>query len=83
MQTPATFCLCFTEINTKLFSGPPKLPLIQKVSPLVKIKKSFLRLSVWDDEPLPSPKITTFLTESLPNFDQMMLHSHCTPIYFY
>ena len=31
-------------------SGASKLPLTPKVSLLPKIKKSFLRLSIWDDE---------------------------------
>ena len=39
MQTQAKFCVCFTLINTKLFSVAPKLPLIPKVSPSCNTKK--------------------------------------------
>ena len=46
VQNREKFCLCFTKINTKSFSGSPKLPLIPKVSPSLNIKKLFLRLSV-------------------------------------
>ena len=45
MQTKTRFCVCFTKINTKLFSGEPKLPLIPKVGSSPNIKKLFLRLS--------------------------------------
>ena len=45
MYTQAKFRVCYTKINTKLFSGAPKLPLIPKVSPSPKTKKLFLRLS--------------------------------------
>ena len=45
MYTEAKFCVCFTKINTKFFSGTPKLPLIPKVSPSANTKKLFLRLS--------------------------------------
>ena len=46
MQTQTKFCLCFTKINIKLFSGAPKVPLISQVSLSPKIKKSFLGVSV-------------------------------------
>lgn len=48
------------------FSGAPKLLLIPEVSPSPNIRKSFLRLSVWDDKLLRTPKITTFLARPLP-----------------
>ena len=62
MQTQEKFCLCFIKTNISFFSGATKLPLIPKVSPSPKIKKSFLRLSVWGDELLSFPKIITFLS---------------------
>ena len=46
MQTQVKFGLCLTKIDTKLFSGAPKLPLMAKVSASPKIKKLVLRLSV-------------------------------------
>ena len=33
MQTQAKFFICFSKINTKLFSGESKYPLITKVRP--------------------------------------------------
>ena len=45
MEAQAKFCVCFTKINSKLFSGKPKLPLIPKVGPSPNTKKLFLRLS--------------------------------------
>ena len=41
MQTQTKLCLYITKINTKLFSGEPKLLLIPKVGPSPKTKKSF------------------------------------------
>ena len=43
MQIQAKICLCFTKINI-FFSDTPNLPLIPKVGPSPKIKKSFSRL---------------------------------------
>ena len=51
MQAQTKFCLCFTKINIKLFSGAPKVPLISQVSLSPKIKNSFLGVSVWDYQP--------------------------------
>ena len=65
MQTQIKFCLCFTKVNIKLFSGTPMLPLISSVDPSPNTKKLFLQISVWDDELLSKPKITTFLAKSL------------------
>ena len=53
-------------IGTMVIVYNPYLPLIPKVVPSPKIKKSFLRLSVWDDELLSAPDIMTFLPVSLP-----------------
>ena len=47
------------------FSALPTLPLISSVGP--SINKLLSRLSVWDDKLLSTPKITTFLANSLPN----------------
>ena len=44
MQTQTTFCVCFTKINAKVFSGEPNLQLIPKVGPSPGTKKLFLRL---------------------------------------
>ena len=41
MQIQPKLFLYFTKINTKLFSVGPKIPLIPKVSPSPKIKKTF------------------------------------------
>ena len=64
MQPQTKLCLCFTKINVNFFSGAPKVPLIPIVSPSPKIKKSFLRLSVSDDELLATPSFITFLARS-------------------
>ena len=64
MKTQAKLCLCFTKINKIFFSGAPKLPLMPKVSLSPKIKKSFLRLSVRDDELLSTPNIIIFPAKS-------------------
>ena len=53
MQTLATFCLCFTKVNTK------RLPTTKKI---------FLQLSVWDDKLLSTAKTITFLAESFAKF---------------
>ena len=42
----------------------PTLPLISLVGSLSNTKKVFLGLSIWDDELLSTPKITTFLAVS-------------------
>ena len=56
------------KLILNFFSGAPKLPLILNVSLSHDIKKLFLRLSVWDDELLSTPKIITFLAYTLPKF---------------
>ena len=42
MNTQAKFCVWFTNIKSKLFSGEPKLPLISKVGHPHSTKKIFL-----------------------------------------
>ena len=75
MQTQTNFCLCFTKINIKLFSGAPKVPLISQVSLSPKIKKSFLGVSVWDYQPL---KYYTFLAKSPLKLNELF-QSNATP----
>ena len=41
MQTEAKFCFGFNQNNINFFSAAQKLPLITKVSPSLKLKKSF------------------------------------------
>ena len=47
------------------------LSLIQSVCPLSNIKKLFSSLSVSDDEPLSTLKITTFSTKSSPKLNKL------------
>ena len=42
METQAQFCVYCCKINTKLFSGEPKLPLIPRVRTSPNISKIFL-----------------------------------------
>ena len=42
MQTQTKIYHCLTKIDTKHFSGAPKLPLLPKVGPSPKIKNFFI-----------------------------------------
>ena len=67
-----------------VFSGDPKLPLIQKVGPSPNIKKLSLRLSEGDDELLSTPKIITFLAKSLSKLREPVLSNVIPyPLYTY
>ena len=59
------------KLILNFFSGAPKFTLRSKVSPSPNTKKSFLRLSAWDDELLWTPKIIKFLAYSLPKLHSL------------
>ena len=63
-----------------LYSGEPKLPLIPKVVLPPRFKKLFLRLSEWDNEPLSTPKMITFLAVSISKLQEPAL-SNVIPYY--
>ena len=60
MQTQEHSVFASLKCILTSFSCAAKIPLIPTVSPVPKIKKEFLRLMVWDDEPLSTPNIITF-----------------------
>ena len=72
-----------TKININFFfSDAPNFALTPKV------KKSFLSLSLWDDELLSTPNTITFLARSLPKlhspfFHLMLFHNRFTHIFLY
>ena len=57
-------------MNTKPFPGGPKILLIPEVGPSPNAKKSFLRLSIRDDELLSKPKVITLLSRLLQKFHE-------------
>ena len=65
MNTQAKFCVWFTNIKSKPFSGEQKLPLISKVGHSHSTKKLFLWLSAWDNELLSTPKTIAFMAVPL------------------
>ena len=68
MQTWATFCVGFTNVN----SGSTMLSLITIVPPTSNNKTLFLQLSTWDDELLSIPKVR-FLAVSLSKLHESAL----------
>ena len=70
MQTQTKRFLWFNKINIYFSSGALKLLLIPKVYPLPKVKKSFLKLSKWNNELLSTPYIITFLAKSSSKFHE-------------
>ena len=64
------FAFLLVKLILSFFSDEPKIPVIPWVGPSPNTKKFFSRLSVWNDQLLSTPKITTFLAKSLPKFHE-------------
>ena len=64
------FVFALLKLIAYVFSAAPVLPLIASVGPSPNTRKLLLLLSVWDDEVLSTPKITTFLAKSLPKLHE-------------